>query len=77
MYVCMYEIVHIAVVIITHTLPYKVGKVDLTADVDFAACARAAGKAGARPLPVSTQGDFLMRMGIVERAEVRPFKPIF
>eukprot|EP01036_Dinobryon_divergens_P023028 gene23027-31340_t len=47
----------------------QVGKVDLTADVDFAACARAAGKAGARPLPVSTQGDFLMRMGIVERAQ--------
>ncbi len=46
------------------------GSVDLTAHVDFAACARAAAKAGAAshgPLP---QGLFLQRLGLVSRAAV-------
>ncbi len=46
------------------------GSVDLTAHVDFAACARAARAAGAAahgPLP---QGVFLQRLGLVSRAAV-------
>jgi SAM-dependent MidA family methyltransferase len=46
------------------------GSVDLTAHVDFAACARAARQAGAAahgPLP---QGVFLQRLGLVSRAAV-------
>lgn len=45
------------------------GEADLTAHVDFAALARTAARAGARvngPLP---QGEFLMRLGLAERAE--------
>ena len=45
------------------------GRVDVTADVDFAVCRRAAVNKGASVEPLSTQGDFLMRMGIVERVE--------
>ena len=43
------------------------GKVDVTADVDFAACARAAQSKGASTEPLLTQGQFLLQMGIVER----------
>ncbi len=48
----------------------EAGSVDLTAHVDFAACARAARAAGAAahgPLP---QGVFLQRLGLVSRAAV-------
>jgi NADH dehydrogenase [ubiquinone] 1 alpha subcomplex assembly factor 7 len=45
------------------------GESDLTAHVDFSALARVATRAGARvhgPLP---QGDFLMRLGLAQRAK--------
>jgi SAM-dependent MidA family methyltransferase len=45
------------------------GEADLTAHVDFAALARAAQAAGARVQGPVTQGAFLTRLGIVERAE--------
>jgi NADH dehydrogenase [ubiquinone] 1 alpha subcomplex assembly factor 7 len=45
------------------------GLADLTAHVDFAALARAAERAGARIHGPVTQGAFLHRLGIVERAE--------
>ena len=45
------------------------GAADLTAHVDFAALARAAAAAGARPRPLVSQGDFLARLGIAARAE--------
>ena len=48
----------------------EAGSVDVTAHVDFAACARAAAAAGAAiygPLP---QGLFLQRLGLVSRAAV-------
>lgn len=45
------------------------GIVDITADVDFAACARAAVKRGAIALGAIPQGEFLVRMGIVERVQ--------
>lgn len=45
------------------------GLADLTAHVDFAALARAAERAGARVHGPVTQGGFLHRLGIVERAE--------
>ena len=48
------------------------GKADLTADVDFAACAKAAKGGGALSLPLTTQGGFLMSMGILERVQVLP-----
>ena len=41
----------------------------MTADVDFSMCRRAAEQKGAMVPPLLTQGDFLMRMGIVSRAE--------
>jgi NADH dehydrogenase [ubiquinone] 1 alpha subcomplex assembly factor 7 len=44
------------------------GEVDLTAHVDFAALGRAAARAGARVCGPLTQGTFLMRLGINERA---------
>ncbi|MCB1500687.1 MAG: SAM-dependent methyltransferase [Bauldia sp.] len=44
------------------------GAADLTAHVDFAALARAAEAAGARPRPLLGQGDFLARLGIAARA---------
>ncbi|ODN71493.1 Prolipoprotein diacylglyceryl transferase [Methylobrevis pamukkalensis] len=44
------------------------GLADLTAHVDFAALARAARGAGAQVDPVTTQGDFLLALGLVERA---------
>ena len=45
------------------------GEADLTAHVDFAALARAAAAAGAQPMGPVTQGEFLMRLGIAQRAE--------
>jgi SAM-dependent MidA family methyltransferase len=45
------------------------GEADLTAHVDFAALAKAAADAGARPRPILTQGDFLARLGLAARAE--------
>ena len=45
------------------------GKADLTAHVDFPALVRAAQRAGARPAPLETQGEFLARLGIITRAE--------
>ena len=43
--------------------------VDVTADVDFSICRKAAERRGARVPPLLTQGQFLMRMGIVNRVE--------
>ena len=44
------------------------GEVDLTAHVDFAALARTAGAVGARVHGPVSQGNFLRRLGIEERA---------
>lgn len=44
------------------------GHADLTAHVDFGALARAARAAGAGVLGPITQGDFLLAMGLLERA---------
>jgi len=41
----------------------------LTADVDFSICRQAAIKKGAKVPAILTQGEFLMRMGIVSRIE--------
>ena len=46
------------------------GEADVTAHVDFAALARTASEAGSEPRPVVTQGEFLVRLGLVERAQV-------
>ena len=43
------------------------GRADLTSHVDFGALARAAGRTGAKTAGM-TQGEFLIRMGLVERA---------
>ncbi|MEO8667365.1 MAG: class I SAM-dependent methyltransferase [Bauldia sp.] len=45
------------------------GEADLTAHVDFGALAEAARDAGALPRPLVTQRDFLMRLGLRQRAE--------
>jgi SAM-dependent MidA family methyltransferase len=45
------------------------GEQDLTAHVDFEAVAKAAGEAGAAVTRLVTQGDWLNRLGIGERAE--------
>jgi SAM-dependent MidA family methyltransferase len=45
------------------------GEADLTAHVDFAALARAAKSAGAKVMGPATQGGFLTRLGVVQRAE--------
>ena len=45
------------------------GGCDLTTHVDFAALARAAQASGAEVFGPVTQGDFLLRLGIVERTE--------
>ena len=42
---------------------------DVTADVDFSICRKAAERRGAKVMPLLTQGQFLMRMGIVSRVE--------
>jgi NADH dehydrogenase [ubiquinone] 1 alpha subcomplex assembly factor 7 len=46
------------------------GEADITAHVDFAALARAATEAGAIARPLMRQGEFLIRLGLVERANV-------
>ena len=45
------------------------GEADLTAHVDFAALARIALRAGARPFGPLTQGNFLERLGLSARAD--------
>jgi SAM-dependent MidA family methyltransferase len=45
------------------------GVTDVTADVDFGACARAAAKRGAVAIGAIPQGEFLVRMGIVDRVQ--------
>ncbi|MTH98162.1 class I SAM-dependent methyltransferase [Roseibium sp. RKSG952] len=44
------------------------GNADLTAHVNFEALAKAAGHGGATALPPLTQGEFLVRLGLLERA---------
>ena len=44
------------------------GEADLTVHVDFAALARTARANGANASPVWTQGDFLLSLGLLERA---------
>ena len=44
------------------------GSADLTSHVDFESLARAAESAGASALPAMTQGDFLLSLGLAERA---------
>lgn len=44
------------------------GEADLTAHVNFEALAAAAHSAGAVPLPLLEQGEFLLRAGLLERA---------
>nr|WP_244313924.1 class I SAM-dependent methyltransferase [Roseibium denhamense] len=44
------------------------GEADLTAHVNFEALAAAAKDAGAAALPLMTQGDFLLKSGLLERA---------
>jgi SAM-dependent MidA family methyltransferase len=45
------------------------GEADLSAHVDFTALARAAGRAGAKACGPVPQGEFLLSLGIVQRAE--------
>ena len=45
------------------------GEQDLTAHVDFQALAAAAREAGALVTPLATQGDWLTRLGIIQRAD--------
>ena len=44
------------------------GEADLTVHADFPAVAAAARQAGARAGPILTQGEFLARLGVVQRA---------
>ena len=44
------------------------GEADLSAHVDFGALAAVAASAGLTAQPLATQGDFLSRLGIAERA---------
>jgi len=44
------------------------GRADITSHVDFQAIADAAKMAGAHDMPVMTQGDFLLSLGLAERA---------
>ena len=46
------------------------GEADLTAHVDFSALKRAATEAGSEVREIMSQGEFLIRMGLVERAKV-------
>ncbi len=46
------------------------GEADVTAHVDFSALTRTAESAGATVRPVMSQGEYLVRLGIVERANV-------
>lgn len=45
------------------------GECDITADVDFHACALVAARRGARVIGAIPQAEFLINMGIVDRAE--------
>jgi len=45
------------------------GTTDVTVDVDFSACARAAAKRGAVSIGAIPQGEFLIRMGVVDRVQ--------
>ena len=45
------------------------GMVDITADVDFSLCKKTAEKSGVKVHGSITQGEFLMRMGILERVQ--------
>ena len=45
------------------------GLVDTTADVDFDACGRVAARRGAKVVGAIPQAEFLIKMGVVERAE--------
>jgi SAM-dependent MidA family methyltransferase len=45
------------------------GAADVTADVDFSLCAAAARARGAVVWPLLSQGQFLLRMGIVQRVQ--------
>ena len=47
-----------------------IGAADLTAHVDFAALQKAAGEEGVSIRGPAGQGDFLRRLGIIERADV-------
>lgn len=42
---------------------------DITADVDFALCRKSAQRHHAKVLPLQTQGNFLVNMGIIQRVE--------
>jgi SAM-dependent MidA family methyltransferase len=46
------------------------GEADITAHVDFPALVRAATAAGAEARPIMRQGEFLLRLGLIQRAEV-------
>jgi SAM-dependent MidA family methyltransferase len=46
------------------------GEDDLTSHVDMYALANAAQSAGAIPAPMITQGEFLVRLGLLERASI-------
>ncbi len=46
------------------------GAADVTCHVDFSALSRTAAAAGIEPRPVMTQGEFLLRLGLVDRANV-------
>ncbi len=46
------------------------GDTDLSAHVDFGALTKVAGAAGLTVAPLATQGEFLLRLGIAERAAV-------
>ncbi len=54
----------------THDVLDNPGTADVCAHVDFAVVARAASQAGARVWGPTTQGEFLKRLGITERATV-------
>jgi len=47
----------------------ELGRVDITADVDFSLCRKSALRHGAKVLPLQTQGNFLVNMGIIQRVE--------
>jgi NADH dehydrogenase [ubiquinone] 1 alpha subcomplex assembly factor 7 len=46
------------------------GEADVTAHVDFSALVRTAADAGLEARPMMTQGEFLIRLGLVDRANV-------
>ncbi len=55
----------------TYESPFAMpGEADVTCHVDFSALARIAAEAGIAPRAVMSQGEFLVRLGLVERAKV-------